>query len=66
MQKQPSEEVFYKKDFLKTFANFSGNNLCWSVFNKVYSKETPAWLFSGEIYENFKSTYFEEHLNDFF
>ena len=33
-----------------------------SVLNKVYLKETPAQVFSGEIYENFKNTYFEEHL----
>ena len=33
-----------------------------SVFNKVYLKETPAQVFSGEICENFKNTYFEKHL----
>ena len=31
-----------------------------SVFNYVYLKETPAQVFSGEICENFKSTYFEK------
>ena len=34
-----------------------------SVFNKVYLKETPAQVFSGEICENFKNTYFEKHLD---
>ena len=33
-----------------------------SVFNKVYLKETPAQVFSGEVCESFKNTYFEKHM----
>ena len=31
VQKQPTE-VFFKKDVLKNFANFTGKHLCWSLF----------------------------------
>ena len=35
VQKQPPE-VFFKKNVLKNFANFTGKHLCWSLFfNKV-------------------------------
>ena len=30
-QKQPPE-VFYEKDVLQSFENFTGNHLCWSFF----------------------------------
>ena len=37
MQKQPPEEVFYKKGVLKNFANFTGKkSVLKSAFNKVY------------------------------
>ena len=31
VQKQPPE-VFFKKGFLKNFANFTGKHLCWNLF----------------------------------
>ena len=35
VQKQPPD-VFFKKTVLKSFANFTEKNLCWSLFyNKV-------------------------------
>ena len=43
-QKQPLL-VFCKKDALKNFANFTGKQLCWSIFLikllQLYEKETP-------------------------
>ena len=53
-----------KQVSLKNFANFTRNNLCWSLFNKVaflvaatLSKKTPTQELSCEICK-----YFEEHL----
>ena len=37
-----------------------------SAFNKVYLKETPVQVFSGEICENLKNTYFEKHCERLF
>ena len=52
-----------KKDVLKNIANFTGKHLCWSLFfNKFHEKVTPAQAFFCEIYEIFKNTYFEEHV----
>ena len=28
-------QMFFKKDVLKTFANFTGKHLCWSLFLKT-------------------------------
>ena len=40
VQKQPPE-VFFKKDVLKNFANFTGKHLCWSLFfDKVTGLKT--------------------------
>ena len=53
-----------KQGVLKNFANFIGNNLCWSFFDKVtflgpvtLSKMTPTQVLSCENWN-----YFEEHL----
>ena len=58
-----------KKGVLKNFTNFTRKHQCWSpFFNKVagaydfIKKETPTQVFSCEICEIFKNTYFEEHL----
>ena len=45
-----------KKGVLKNFANFAGKHLCWSLL------ETETQVFSYEICEFFKNTYFEKHL----
>ena len=55
-------QMFFKKGVLKNFTIFAGNYLCWSLFKKVYYKETPTKVFYCEYCEIFKSTYFEEHL----
>ena len=45
-----------KKGVLKNFANFTRKHLCWNLFL------IKLQAFSCEIFENFKITYFEEHL----
>ena len=68
-QKQPLE-VFFKKGVPKNFANFTGKHLCWRFFLiklKVWRpatllRKTAAQVFSCDICEIFKNTYFEEHL----
>ena len=57
--------MFIKKAALKNFANFTGKRLCRRhFFNKVecglqlYLK----WDSDTEIYQNFKNTFFTEHL----
>ena len=55
---------------LKKFTKFIGENLCQSVFfNKVHAeacnfikKETLGQVFSCKFWENFKNTFFTEHL----
>ena len=62
--------VFCKKGVLKTFANFTENHLCWSLFLiKLQDLRTVTLLkrdsntgVSYEICELFKNTYFEKHL----
>ena len=46
-----------QKGVLKNFANFTGLKACNCI-----KKETPIQVFSCEIYEISKNTYFEEHL----
>ena len=53
--------VILRKLFWKNFAKFTRKRLCWCLFLTV-SKETPTPVFSCEICEIFKSTYFKEHL----
>ena len=43
VQKQPPE-VFCKKGVRKNFANFSGKNLCWSLFLITLQVFRPATL----------------------
>ena len=59
-----------KKGVLKNFASFTGKHPCWSLFLiklqafrvATLLKETPTQVFSSEICEIFKNTYFEEFL----
>ena len=54
-----------KKAVLKNFTNFTGKPLCWSLFLinfQAFRRATPAQVFSCEICEIFKNTYFKEHL----
>ena len=63
-------EVFCKKGILKNFAKILGKHLCQSLFfnrvaggaGNIILKEPPAQVFSCEFSENFKNTYFVEHL----
>ena len=60
--------MFYEKIFLKSFVNFTGKHLCWSLFEiklQAYNfikKETPTQVFSYEIWEIFENTHFQEYL----
>ena len=47
------------------FWNLEKNHMCWSLFLKkfrFYQKKATTQMFSCEIPEIFKSTYFEKHL----
>ena len=68
-QKQPPE-VFLKKDVIKIW-KISHKNTFVGVFFLIklqtgrpvtILKKTPTQVFSCDIFENFKNTYFEEHL----
>ena len=49
-----TEAVILQKGVLKNFVDFTWKHLCWSIFfDKV-----PTQLFSSEICEIFKNTYF--------
>ena len=56
----------FKIGVLKIFANFTGKNLCWSLFVirflTNFIKDTPTQVFSCEIWKNFKNTFSTEHL----
>ena len=57
--------VLFKKAVLKTFANFTGKHLCWSLILidlQHYEKDTPMQVFSSDFCEIFNKTYFEELL----
>ena len=56
--------MFCKKSVLKNFENFTGEQLCLGLFlTKLQtSKKASTQVFSCEICEFFKSTYFEEFL----
>ena len=61
---------------LKNFTNFTGKHLYWSLFfykvaslqacNVTKKRLLPTQVFSCEIWEILKNTYFEKHLNDCF
>ena len=52
-----------EKGVVKYFVNFTGKHLCQSLLLiKLQALKTPTEVFSEEIREIFKNTYFEEHL----
>ena len=60
--KQPPE-MFCKKSVFKNLANFTGKYLFWGLFFiKLQVKKSPKQVFSCEICDIFKSTFFEERL----
>ena len=65
--------MFCKKGVLKNYENLTGKRQCWSFFlSKVgdcrpgtcnfIEKETPTQVFSCELGEVLKNTFFSEHL----
>ena len=60
-------KMFFKIGVLKSFANFTGKYLCWSLFLKnlqadglkLYQKKTPTRMFSCEVCKIFKNTFFD-------
>ena len=50
------------KTVLLKISQISQENTCAGVSFQLYQKETPAQVFSREICEIFKNTYFEEHM----
>ena len=63
--------MFFKIRALKNFANFTGKHLCWSLSLNIVAgqrtynfikKETPTKVFSCEICEIFRNTFFTENL----
>ena len=49
-------QMFFKIGVFKNFANFTGKQLCWDLFL------IKLQVFSCEIFENFKNTFFREHV----
>ena len=47
--------MFFKRAVLRNFANYSGQHVCWSL---LLIKKTPTQVFSFEICEIFKNTFF--------
>ena len=64
MYRSSHRKCFVKKVALKNFAYFTGRQLCWSLLIIKLQTLRPSTqvLFSCEICEIFKETYFEEHL----
>ena len=63
--------VFYKKAVLTNIAIFKGKHLCMSLFliklkafrpATLLKRDSNTGLFSCGYCQNFKNTYFEEHL----
>ena len=55
-------EVSMKKGVLKNFTKFTGKHLCQSLFFNKVEKETLAQMFSCELCEISRNTFFTEHL----
>ena len=51
-----------KKGVLKNFTKFTGKQLCQSLFFNKVEKETLAQMFSCELCEISRNTFFTEHL----
>ena len=51
-----------QKGVLRNFSKFTGKHLCQSLFFNKVKKETLAQVFSCEFCENFKNTFFTEHV----
>ena len=58
-------QMFFKIGLRKNFTNFTGKDLCWSLFlitlqtlRPFYQKETPTQVVSCKICENFKIIFF--------
>ena len=57
--------MFFKIGVLKSFANFTGKNLYWSLFFKnlqaeglqLHKKKTSTQVFFSEVSEIFKNTF---------
>ena len=68
--KSSHQRCSVKVDLLKIFSNFTGKDLCWSLFLIKLQAFRPLTLLQLDsntgvflqICKNFKSTYFEEHL----
>ena len=60
MYRSRCSQMFFKKGVLKNFTIFTRKHLCWSLFlvKKLYSKETPAQVFSCRYCGIFKNSYF--------
>ena len=59
--------MFFKIDALKSFGNFTGKHLSWSLFLKNlqaegFIKKTPTQVFFHEVCEIFKNTFYMEPL----
>ena len=59
--------MFHKIDAVKNFSKFTEKHICRGLFfNEVTGAastvETPAQLFSCEVFKIFKSTFFIEYL----
>ena len=62
------ERCSVKKDVLRNFTKFTGKHLCQSLFFLSFfyvffnKKETLAQVFSSELCEISKNTFFTEHI----
>ena len=57
-----SPETFYKKGVLQNFIKLTEKHMYISESLQIYQKAAPTQVFSCEICEIFKNTYFEEHV----
>ena len=57
--------LLFKIGVLKNYAVFTGKHMCWSLFLikfQAFTFTTPTQVFSSEYCENFKNSFFTEHL----